>query len=72
MKTPLEVDIIMKVIQVKKDTETKIKNKLKEYQNMQLKSLLNVDDEWRGFKNIPVPEDLSKEITKDTCKKLGI
>lgn len=72
MRTPLEVDIIMKVIQVKKDTETKIRNKLKEYQNMQLKSLLNVDDEWRGFKNIPVPEDLSKEITKDTCKKLGI
>ena len=72
MRTPMEVDIIMKVIQIKKDTETKIKNKLKEYQNMQLKSLLNVDDEWRGFKNIPVPEDLSKEITKDTCKKLGI
>lgn len=30
------------------------------------------DDEWRGWKSIPVPEDLSKEITKDTCKKLGI
>ena len=30
------------------------------------------DDEWRGWKNIPVPEALSKEITKDTCKKLGI
>ena len=56
MRTPLEVDIIIKVIQVKKDTETKIKNKLKEYQNMPL----------------IVDEKTSKEITKDTCKKLGI